>query len=77
MPEPLSCGASGAESCMPVRPVDRDRFAEAVRLNQEHWERTGRPISAETLRKRMRLGSAKSRALCRAVRARSSSSVCR
>lgn len=49
--------------------MDRDRFAEAVRLNREHWVQTGRPISVETLRRRMRLGAAKSCAWCRAIRA--------
>jgi hypothetical protein len=69
MSESVSGSASGAELLGVEERVGRDRFAEAVRLNREHWERSGRPISAETLRKRLRLGSAKSRAVCRAVRA--------
>jgi hypothetical protein len=72
---PLST-TSGVESQVLVSGVDRDRFAEAVRLNREHWVRTGRPISAETLRKRLRLGSARSRAVCRDVRAVDRAVVC-
>lgn len=48
--------------------VGGEQFAEAVRLNREHWVEAGRPISAETLRKRLRIGAARSRALARAVR---------
>jgi hypothetical protein len=72
----LSGSASGVEALIVDEQVGRDRFAEAVRLNREHWERTGRPISAETLRKRLRLGSANSRAVCRAVRAVDRAVVC-
>ncbi|HEV3356751.1 MAG TPA: DUF2637 domain-containing protein [Pseudonocardiaceae bacterium] len=71
-----STTTSGVESQVLASGVDRDRFAEAVRLNREHWVRTGRPISAETLRKRLRLGSARSRAICRAVRAVDRAVVC-
>jgi hypothetical protein len=46
-----------------------DQFAQALRLNHQHWVQTGRPVSAETLRKRMRIGAARPRALTRAVRA--------
>lgn len=76
MPEPPPGSASAAEPPILGGPVDRDRFAEAVRLNREHWEQTGRPISAETLRKRLRLGSARSRVVCRAVRAADRAVVC-
>jgi hypothetical protein len=60
----------------PIGLADHDRFAEAVRLNREHWAETGRPISAETLRRRLRLGAAKSRAWCRAIRAGDRAAVC-
>lgn len=56
--------------------ADRERFAEAVWLNRQHWLEAGRPISAETLRKRLRLGAAKSRAWCRAIRVEDRVAVC-
>ena len=49
--------------------ADGDRFEEALRVNRQHWRETGRPASAETLRKRLRMGAEASRALARAVRA--------
>ena len=53
------------------------RFEEAVRLNREHWMETGRPISAETLRKRLRLSSGTSRRWCRMIRDADRAAVCR
>lgn len=41
---------------------------EACRLDAEHWENHQRPISAETLRRELRVGSRRARALARAVR---------
>jgi Protein of unknown function (DUF2637) len=56
-----------------VRPkiadVERNRLAEAVRLNRQHWVETGRPISAETLRQQLHVSAGTSRELTRAVRA--------
>jgi hypothetical protein len=52
------------------------RFVEAVRLNREHWIRTRRPISAETLRKRLHLGAETSRVWSRIVRAADRTAVC-
>jgi uncharacterized protein DUF2637 len=46
-----------------VADVDRDRLAEAVRLNRHHWMDTGRPISAETLRQRLHVSADTSREL--------------
>src|SRR5207237_3383461 len=43
---------------------------DACRLDAEHWEKHQRPISAETLRRELRVGSRRSRALARAVRRR-------
>ncbi|MFC4003700.1 DUF2637 domain-containing protein [Prauserella oleivorans] len=49
---------------------ERARQLEKVRqLNDEHWVRHGRPVSAETVRKRLRIGSTRARALARVVRA--------
>jgi hypothetical protein len=45
-----------------------DRFAEAMRLNRQHWMDIGRPISAETLRQRLHVSADISRGLVRAVR---------
>lgn len=59
-----------------IEPADRERFDDAVRLDREHWAQSGRPISAETLRKRLRLGAVKSRAWCRAIRAGDRDAVC-
>jgi hypothetical protein len=87
-PNDPSCGRSRPRlGCRPdragnpdtfrsVEEVDRHRFGEAVELNREHWVRTGRPISAETLRRRLRLGAAKSRVWCRAIRAEDRELVC-
>jgi hypothetical protein len=57
-----------AEPHSGVLDLDRDQFARASQLNEQHWVQTGRPVSAETLRKRMRIGAAKSGALARTVR---------
>jgi hypothetical protein len=66
-PVPDRCGDT------PVWPqlanADRDCFADAVQLNRQHWVDTGRPISAETLRQRLRVSADTSRELTRAVRA--------
>jgi hypothetical protein len=56
--------------------TERDRYAHAVHLNQQHWAQNGRPISAETLRKQLRLGAAKSRAWCHAIRAADRAAAC-
>jgi hypothetical protein len=60
-----------------VSDVDQERLAAAIRLNREHWVATGRPASAETLRKRLRIGAVPARALSRAVRAVDQMAVCR
>ncbi|GAA4849459.1 hypothetical protein GCM10025787_35450 [Saccharopolyspora rosea] len=44
--------------------------AEACRLDTEHWAKHRRPISAETLRCELRVGSRRARALARVVRSR-------
>lgn len=56
---------TGAEPC---RDKAIDELDRARVLNLEHWTLHGRPISAETLRRELRIGAAKSRALCAAVR---------
>jgi hypothetical protein len=52
------------------------RFAEALRLNREHWTQAGRPISAETLRKRLHVGADTSRVWTRMIRAADRAAVC-
>lgn len=49
--------------------VNESQFDEVVRLNQRHWARHGRPVSAETVRKYLGVGSEKARVLARQVRA--------
>ncbi|MFB9928285.1 hypothetical protein ACFORO_09840 [Amycolatopsis halotolerans] len=56
---PVTRGAAGL--CEEL--VERARHADA-----EHWRRYRRPISAETLRKQLRVGAAKSRDLVAVVR---------
>jgi hypothetical protein len=68
-----------AEGCVPWlddAAVDGERLAEAVQINREHWTELGRPVSAETLRKRLRIGARKSRALMKAVRASDRTAAC-
>lgn len=56
--------------------VPNDQFLQALRVNRKYWVDTGRPASAETLRKSLRIGAAQSRLLVRAVRARDRAAVC-
>lgn len=52
-----------------ARPAGLDELlAEARRIDQAHHLRHHRPVSAETLRKRMRIGSMRARALVRQIR---------
>lgn len=53
------------------------RLEEALQLNRLHWRETGRPISAETLRKRLHIGASASRSLTRAVRAADRTAILR
>jgi len=45
-----------------------DLVGEALRLDAEHWARHRRPVSAEVLRKQLRVGAARARALKDQVR---------
>jgi len=47
----------------------------AVTINERHWVDHGRPVSAETVRRELRVGSRTARQLTRAVRARDLTSV--
>jgi Protein of unknown function (DUF2637) len=38
-----------------------DELEEVARLNQLHWARCGRPVSAETVRKQLQIGAARAR----------------
>jgi len=49
--------------------IDKSQLDEVVRLNQRHWAHHGRPVSAETVRKYLAIGSEKARILTRHVRA--------
>ncbi|MGC7100692.1 hypothetical protein ACPZ19_38965 [Amycolatopsis lurida] len=48
--------------------LDEELVARARLADAEHWQRCRRPISAETLRKRLRVGASTSRALVAVVR---------
>lgn len=48
--------------------VEDSLCVRAYELDAEHWERYQRPISAETLREQLRVGSGRARALTRHVR---------
>lgn len=72
----ISIEDDGAASLLQTVDEGDGRLAEAVRLNREHWTRTGRPISAETLRKQLHLGATTSRAWCRIIRAADRAAVC-
>lgn len=47
---------------------DSAQLAEVMRINERHWAQVGRPVSAETVRKQLRIGATRARALTRAVR---------
>jgi hypothetical protein len=72
---PLTRVLASDSSCVgpddpPLRVDDvDDRLDEALQLNRRHWRETGRPISAETLRRRLHISASASRDLTRAVRA--------
>jgi uncharacterized protein DUF2637 len=88
--EHAACPGPDCPPSTPIAPIDDagtaslshtmekgdGRFAEAARLNREHWTQTGRPISAETLRKRLHLGARTSRAWSRIIRAADQAAVC-
>jgi hypothetical protein len=49
--------------------VDESQLDEVVQLNQRHWARHGRPVSADTVRRYLGIGSERARVLTRHVRA--------
>jgi hypothetical protein len=55
-------------SCDPQAVTGADLLAAAIRIDEDHWERWGRPASTETVRRELRVGAAKARALTRVVR---------
>ncbi|MFD5542733.1 SpdA protein [Streptomyces sp. NPDC127079] len=65
-------GARGEEAVeyerRSIRTVHDALLERARREDAEHWERHRRPISAETLRKRLRIGAARSRTLVATLR---------
>ncbi|WP_084022506.1 hypothetical protein [Amycolatopsis thermoflava] len=52
----------------PIRELDEELVERARRADADHWERFRRPISAETLRKQLRVGARTSRSLVAAIR---------
>lgn len=61
---------------LPERAMSQGQLSQALQVNRQHWADTGRPVSAETLRKRLRIGAAQSRMLVRELRARDRATVC-
>lgn len=49
--------------------AEENQIQEVIRINERHWARCGRPVSAETVRKLLRVGAARARALTHAARA--------
>jgi hypothetical protein len=65
----LSAGEGVAGEKSGVVAVEGNQFQEVIRINERHWARCGRPVSAETVRKHLRVGAARARALTHAARA--------
>nr|WP_244180257.1 hypothetical protein [Amycolatopsis pretoriensis] len=55
--------------------MNREELERARSLNHEHWRAHKRPISAETLRRKLGVGAAKSRRLCAIVRKEPASAI--
>nr|WP_245574066.1 hypothetical protein [Amycolatopsis nigrescens] len=66
-----ACPGPSPESGDPTLPrgIDEDLLVRARWEDAEHWRRHRRPTSAEALRRRLRIGAARSRALVTVVRA--------
>jgi len=61
---PTSTGAQPPDTAVPARHgLGTDLIDRARQINTEHWSRTGRPASAETLRLQLRVGATTARAL--------------
>jgi len=65
--EPGARRAGRRDTAVPVAGLD-DLLARARQIDQEHRVQHGRPVSAETLRKQMRIGSMRARTLVQRVR---------
>ncbi|MFC9250417.1 hypothetical protein [Amycolatopsis thailandensis] len=64
----LQCGKQARQAGHGAENLDDELLDQARRADNEHWRRYGRPISAETLRKQLRVGAKTSRALVTVVR---------
>jgi hypothetical protein len=60
---------AGGQSRFPASNVLDDLLERARAQDKHHWEATGRPISADTLRRKLRIGAARSRLLVAIIRA--------
>lgn len=54
-----------------LAPLPEELIQRALELDERHWRQHGRPISAESLRREMRIGSTRARGLVRQIRRRS------
>jgi hypothetical protein len=61
--------SDGTVSRETSRMVDNDLLKRARQEDARHWEQHRRPISTDTLRKRLRIGAARSRMLVSMIRA--------
>ncbi|MGE6738154.1 DUF2637 domain-containing protein, partial [Streptomyces sp. NPDC059900] len=66
---PAGTRRASAEKCAEPQGCGEDLLDRARREDARHWEAFQRPISAETLRKRLHVGAARSRMLVAMVRA--------
>jgi hypothetical protein len=67
--EPDETPADNQSNSSTTRPVDNDLIERAREEDARHWDVHRRPISADTLRKKLRIGAARSRLLVTIVRA--------
>src|SRR5690606_13707552 len=63
-----SANTTDADSEVPQREGDDPLREEAYRLDAEHWNLYQRPISADTLRRKLSIGSTRARALTHHIR---------
>lgn len=49
--------------------TSEDQLQQAMRINKQHWAARNRPVSADTLREQLHIGTARARELTAAVRA--------
>jgi hypothetical protein len=66
---PANAAASRRDNRLSSAVIDNDLLERAKEEDKRHWDTHHRPISADTLRKRLRIGAARSRSLVSTIRA--------